>query len=136
MLPAFRYAGFIANVLGCNHALSTPRYEIVTRGSSALIFGFRTHCAASRDDLNLSSTVLVANPVPRDQQLPPATLDRVLAEAHAAAAAENIVGHDTTPFLLDFIQKATGGESLEVNINVYRNNVALGAEIARSISKR
>ena len=91
---------------------------------------------ASRDALKLPSTVLVANPVPADQQLAPEKLTSVLEEAHAAAAKANIIGHDTTPFLLDYIQRATNGESLEVNINVYRNNVALGAEIAKSISAR
>ncbi|MFJ3490570.1 pseudouridine-5'-phosphate glycosidase [Leifsonia aquatica] len=92
--------------------------------------------AASRDELGLASTVLVANPIPAEKQLSPEKLEQVLVSAHAAAADANIVGHDTTPFLLDYIQRATGGESLEVNIDVYRNNVALGAEIARSISAR
>lgn len=87
----------------------------------------------SRDALKLTSTVLVANPIPVTQQLDPAELDRVLAEAHAAAAEANIVGHDTTPFLLDYIQRATGGESLEVNIKVYKNNVALGGQIAQAL---
>lgn len=87
----------------------------------------------SRDTLKLTSTVLVANPIPVAQQLDPAELDRVLVEAHAAAAQANIVGHDTTPFLLDYIQRATGGESLEVNIKVYKNNVALGGQIAQAL---
>jgi pseudouridylate synthase len=87
----------------------------------------------SRDALKLSSTVLVANPIPVAQQLDPAELDRVLVEAHAAAEQANIVGHDTTPFLLDYIQRATGGESLEVNIKVYKNNVRLGGEIAQAL---
>jgi len=91
---------------------------------------------AARDALALQSTVLVANPIPADKQLSPETLEVVLTSAHRAAADANIVGHDTTPFLLDYIQKATNGESLEVNIDVYRNNVQLGAEIARSISNR
>jgi pseudouridine-5'-phosphate glycosidase len=87
----------------------------------------------SRDALKLTSTVLVANPIPVAQQLDPAELDRVLIQAHAAAEQANIVGHDTTPFLLDFIQRATGGESLEVNIKVYKNNVALGGLIAQAL---
>jgi pseudouridine-5'-phosphate glycosidase len=87
----------------------------------------------SRDALKLTSTVLVANPIPVAQQLDPAELDRVLIQAHAAAEQANIVGHDTTPFLLDYIQRATGGESLEVNIKVYKNNVALGGLIAQAL---
>jgi pseudouridine-5'-phosphate glycosidase len=92
--------------------------------------------AASRDALELSATLLVANPIPADRQLAPEKLERVLVDAHAAIAEAGVVGHDTTPFLLDYIQRATDGESLEVNIDVYRNNVALGGEIAKAISAR
>lgn len=88
---------------------------------------------ASRDALGISSTLLVANPVPTDKQLSPEVHDAVLIEAGNAAEAAGISGHDTTPFLLDFIQRATNGESLEVNIEVYRGNVELGARIALSL---
>jgi len=90
--------------------------------------------AASRDALGISSTLLVANPVPADKQLDPEVHDTVLVEAGKAAEAAGISGHDTTPFLLDFIQRATKGESLEVNIEVYRGNVELGARIALSLA--
>jgi pseudouridine-5'-phosphate glycosidase len=90
--------------------------------------------ARSRDELGLASAVLVANPVPEAGQLDPAVHDRVLAEALAAADAAGVTGHDTTPFLLDFVQRATGGRSLEVNLAVYRGNARLGAEIARELA--
>lgn len=91
--------------------------------------------AQSRDALGITSTLLVANPVPHDKQLPPDVLEKVLVEAGAAASAAGITGHDTTPFLLDYIQRATNGRSLEVNIEVYRGNVALGAAIAAELAK-
>lgn len=90
--------------------------------------------ARARDELGLASAVLVANPVDAAKQLDPAFHDRVLAEALEAASAAGISGHDTTPFLLDHVQRATGGRSLEVNLEVYRGNVALGAEIARAVA--
>jgi len=90
--------------------------------------------AQARNQLGLTSAVLVANPVDEAQQLDPAFHDRVLAEALAAASEAGITGHDTTPFLLDYVQRATGGRSLEVNLEVYRGNVALGAEIARAVA--
>jgi pseudouridine-5'-phosphate glycosidase len=90
--------------------------------------------ARSRDDLGLPSAVLVANPIPEAEQLDPAVHDRVLAEALQAADAAGVTGHDTTPFLLDFVQRATGGRSLEVNLAVYRGNARLGAEIARELA--
>ena len=88
----------------------------------------------SRDDLGLPSAVLVANPIAEAEQLDPAVHDRVLAEALQAADAAGVTGHDTTPFLLDFVQRATGGRSLEVNLAVYRGNARLGAEIARELA--
>lgn len=91
--------------------------------------------ARSRDALEIRSTLLVANPVPLDKQLPPEILEKVLVEANAAAAEAGITGHDTTPFLLDFIQRSTSGRSLEVNIEVYRGNVALGAKIASELAR-
>lgn len=90
--------------------------------------------AAARDELGLAAAVLVANPIDAERQLDPELHDRILAEALAAAAAAGVSGHDTTPFLLDYVQRATGGRSLEVNLDVYRGNVALGAEIARAVA--
>ncbi|MGR0321179.1 pseudouridine-5'-phosphate glycosidase [Agromyces sp. ZXT2-3] len=90
--------------------------------------------ARARDALGLDAAVLVANPVAADAQLDPVVHDRVLAEALRAADAAGVTGHDTTPFLLDFVQRATGGRSLEVNLAVYFGNARLGAEIARELA--
>ncbi|WP_349290446.1 pseudouridine-5'-phosphate glycosidase [Microbacterium sp. 2FI] len=90
--------------------------------------------AESRDALGIRSTLLVANPVPADRELPPELHDEVLARALAEAESRGIAGHDTTPFLLDFMQRETGGRSLDVNVDVYRGNVALGAEIALALA--
>ncbi len=54
--------------------------------------------------LGVNSAVLVANPVPRDEQLDPAELDEVLQRAWAAADEQGIKGQASTPFLLDFIR--------------------------------
>ncbi|MFC8683016.1 pseudouridine-5'-phosphate glycosidase [Microbacterium ureisolvens] len=87
-----------------------------------------------RDGLGITSTLLVAKPVAQARQLDPALHDDVLARALAAADAQGVSGHDTTPFLLDFLQRETGGRSLDVNVEVYRGNVDLGARIARALA--
>ena len=92
--------------------------------------------AAARDGLGIPGAILVANPVDAAAQLPADLHDDVLARALAAAAAQDVSGHDTTPFLLDFMQRETGGRSLDVNVAVYRGNVALGASIAAAIARR
>jgi pseudouridine-5'-phosphate glycosidase len=87
----------------------------------------------ARDELGLSAAVLVANPIDPALQLDPALHDKVLAEAWQAALDANIVGNDTTPFLLDYITRATDGVSKKVNVEVYRNNVEVGALIAKAL---
>ncbi|WP_190818203.1 pseudouridine-5'-phosphate glycosidase [Saccharopolyspora pogona] len=88
----------------------------------------------ARDELGLRSAVLVANPVPADEQLDPALHDRALAEAWEQAREQGVSGHDITPFLLDRMRTATGGRSLAVNVAVYRNNIALATEIATALA--
>ena len=88
----------------------------------------------ARDALGVPGAILVANPVPAEHELDPAEHDRVLGEALAAMEAAGIGGHDATPYLLDHVQRATGGRSLDVNVAVYENNVALAGEIACALA--
>jgi len=92
--------------------------------------------AAARDAIGLSSAILVANPVPVADELDQTLHDTTLTAALAEADAKGVHGHDITPFLLDYLQRATHGESLEANLAVYRGNVALGAQIAVAIAER
>ncbi|MEU8923259.1 pseudouridine-5'-phosphate glycosidase [Kitasatospora sp. NPDC048545] len=88
----------------------------------------------ARDRLGLPQAVLIANPVDPAKQLPPEELDGILARARAEAERRGITGNASTPFLLDHIQRDTGGRSLEVNVEVYRGNVRLGGEIATALA--
>jgi pseudouridylate synthase len=78
--------------------------------------------------------VVVANPLPPDEQLDPALHDRVLAEGFAAAERAGIAGKDVTPFLLDFLSRETGGESLEANVRLVIRNAGLAARIAAELA--
>ena len=88
----------------------------------------------ARTALAINSAIVLANPVAEDLQLDTELHTAVLEEALAAAEKESIAGNDTTPFLLDYIQRATGGRSLDVNVDVYRGNVALGGAVATALS--
>jgi len=91
---------------------------------------------AARDELGSRAGIIVANPIPADQQWDPVEHDRVLAEAFAAAAAAGVRGKAVTPFLLGFIVDASGGRSLEINLDLARNNVRVAADIATAWSQR
>jgi pseudouridine-5'-phosphate glycosidase len=86
----------------------------------------------TRDALGARQGIVVANPIPLDQQWEPAEHDRVLAEAFAAAEAAGVRGKAVTPFLLGYIVDASAGRSLEVNLALARNNVRVAAEIAHA----
>jgi pseudouridine-5'-phosphate glycosidase len=76
------------------------------------------------------SALIVANPVPEDQQLDPRLHDQVLNEALNAAASEGVTGQAITPYLLDHLVRHTRGASLEANLVAVRGNVTLAAAIA------
>jgi pseudouridine-5'-phosphate glycosidase len=76
------------------------------------------------------SALVVANPVPKEDQLDPATHDRVLAAALAAAERAQVAGQASTPFLLDYLVRHTGGAALEANLAAVRGNARLAAEVA------
>jgi pseudouridine-5'-phosphate glycosidase len=88
----------------------------------------------AREELEVCSAIVVANPLPIDEQLDPSRHDAVLEEALRRAEEKGIVGKDVTPFLLESIVELTGGESLEVNLRIAENNVRLAAEIATAWS--
>jgi pseudouridine-5'-phosphate glycosidase len=85
----------------------------------------------ARADLGLGDrAIVVANPLPPDEQLDPALHDRVLRESLAAAAAAGVAGREVTPFLLDRFHRETGGASLDANVRLVLRNAALAGEIA------
>jgi pseudouridylate synthase len=85
----------------------------------------------ARGELGLDGSALViANPLPEDQQLDPELHARVLDESLAAAAAEGVRGRDVTPFLLARFHEGTGGESLRANVALVLANARLAGEIA------
>jgi pseudouridine-5'-phosphate glycosidase len=88
---------------------------------------------AARAAVGHEGAIVVANPLAPSEQLDPALHDRVLSDALAAAASRGVRGKDTTPFLLDFFHRETGGASLEVNVRLVRRNAALAARIAAAV---
>jgi len=76
------------------------------------------------------SALIVANPVPREEQLDPALHARVLADALRACEEAGVTGQAVTPFLLDHLVRHTDGASLGANLAAVRGNVRLAARIA------
>jgi len=84
----------------------------------------------ARRALDITSALVIANPLPPAEQLDPDIHDRVLEEGLRLAAARNVTGKDVTPFLLDHFHRATHGASLIVNEQIIVRNAELAARIA------
>lgn len=85
-------------------------------------------------DMGLNGSVLIANPVPANQEIPSDMMEEHIVMALDAAQRAGVTGKDITPFLLKYIANHTKGESLEANIALIKNNAALGAKIAVELS--
>ena len=80
--------------------------------------------------LGLSGGAVIANPIPKQYEMPPQVIGAAINEALVMAESSGIHGPDLTPFLLDRVKTITGGDSLESNITLVKNNARLAAEIA------
>lgn len=80
--------------------------------------------------------LIVANPLPADEQLDPDLHDRTLAEGLRLVNEQKIKGKDVTPALLAHFHSATEGKSLEVNVRIILHNAALAAQIAVAAARR
>jgi pseudouridine-5'-phosphate glycosidase len=91
------------------------------------------HFYRTRQALGLGGGILVANPVPQNDEIPAAEMDGYIQAAQKAAEALNVSGKAVTPFLLSKILELTGGRSLKTNIALVENNARLAAEIAKAL---
>ena len=80
--------------------------------------------------------VVLANPLPEDEQLDRDLHDRVIADALAAAAGAGVRGKAVTPFVLDHLHRASEGATLEVNVRLVLRNAELAGQVAAALAAR
>jgi pseudouridylate synthase len=83
--------------------------------------------------LGLGTGVLIANPIPADDELPAGIYDRVLETALSDAERQQPRGRGVTPFLLERIRALSEGESVRANLALLRNNARVAAQLARAL---
>lgn len=89
----------------------------------------------AKDELGFKGAMLITNPIPEEYSMDKDEMTKVIDDAIEESFNLGVSGKDTTPYLLDKIQKITEGRSLESNIQLVYNNVKLGAQIAVELSK-
>ena len=84
--------------------------------------------------LGLDGGLVVANPIPVEDEIPADESGLIIDRALADMDALGIIGKDATPYLLSRIVELTDGASLTANIALVRHNARLGAAIARAFA--
>jgi len=82
--------------------------------------------------LGLEGGLVIANPIPPEHAMDEAIINAAIDKALEEATVQGIHGKQSTPFLLARVVELTGGNSLEANIALVKNNAALASEIAIS----
>jgi len=88
---------------------------------------------STRRALGLEGGMLIANPVPKSDEIPADVMASHIAAAHRAAQEQKVVGKAVTPFLLAKLLELTDGASLKTNIALVENNARLAARIAKAL---
>lgn len=86
-------------------------------------------------DLGLDGGIVVANPIPKEYEMDPKTINKAIKDALNEAKTKDIKGKEVTPFLLDKVKEITKGNSLQSNIELVYNNAVVGANLAIELEK-
>lgn len=119
----FRFPGFYLTDSG-----SKLDWSVEDEGEAALVIQAMAHSGLG------GSGLIVAKPLPEEEQLDPDLHDRALISGLEGLEDRSVRGKDVTPFLLDRFATETRGESLRVNRLIILNNAGLAARIARELS--
>jgi pseudouridine-5'-phosphate glycosidase len=102
-------------------------FPVDARADTALDVARLMHAKWS---MGLAGGIVVANPIPERFELPRKRIETAIAQALEEAQAQGISGKAVTPFLLARVNAVTGGDSLEANVALVRNNATLAAKVA------
>lgn len=89
----------------------------------------------AKRELGLHGGMLVCNSIPDAFAMDYDYINDNINRAVAEAEKLGIGGKQLTPFLLDKIQRLTGGRSLAANIHLVYNNVRLACAVAKELCK-
>lgn len=87
----------------------------------------------ARDQMGLSSSVLITVPVPEEFEMDILAVEAILAAALAEAERVGIKGKEITPFLLSQMSEKSEGQTLAANIALLENNARVAAKIAAAL---
>jgi len=78
--------------------------------------------------------VLLAAPIPAEDEPEPEAVRAAIAEALEACARQGVTGAAVTPFVLARIERATAGRSVPANLALAEHNAAVAASVAVALA--
>lgn len=105
-------------------------YKVDYRLDSAREIALAWH---AKGEVGLKGGMLVANPIPDEFAMDHDYISQNIEDALCECEKLGIHGKQTTPYLLDKIQKLTGGQSLASNIQLVYNNARLASNVAKEL---
>ncbi len=90
--------------------------------------------ARARDELGLSTAILLAVPVPEKDEVPSSFVEEALAKALEMAEVQDVRGAALTPFLLGRLNELTKGATLRANIALLKHNARVAAGVAQALA--
>jgi pseudouridine-5'-phosphate glycosidase len=88
------------------------------------------HAFLLRKTLGISGGQLICNPIEQIDEIPQASISKIVARAIESADDKKIKGKDLTPFLLKEIFELTAGKSLKANVSLILNNARLASQLS------
>ncbi len=88
----------------------------------------------ARQALALKMGILVAVPVPKEEEWPRQEAQAVIDQALEDARREGITGKNVTPYLLQRVSDLSGERSKKANIALLLNNARVAARIAQALA--
>jgi pseudouridine-5'-phosphate glycosidase len=86
-------------------------------------------------ELKLPGAVLVFNPIPPDYEIPESQIEIWRDQSLADLRDEGVSGKEVTPFLLSKMAEHSQGRTIDSNIQLLKNNVILGCQIALEFNR-
>ena len=88
-----------------------------------------------RKKSNFSQSVLIANPIAKEDEFDPQLEKEILDKGMKLAKEQHVSGKNVTPFLLGLMHSESKGKSLKANVALVKSNARLATQIAVAISK-
>jgi pseudouridine-5'-phosphate glycosidase len=85
--------------------------------------------------LELNGGVVIANPIPVQYAMDKSVIDTAIEKAIEESEVKGFKGAELTPYLLARVAEITGGDSLEANIALVKNNARVAAKIAKEYER-